>query len=81
MELGIVATSLGGGFVGRIVIGYALKKVAKGIAIVLGLFMTGLVYLQFQGIVSMNWNRLQAVSQGAANAIINASQHGIPGEQ
>jgi uncharacterized membrane protein (Fun14 family) len=79
MELGIAVTSLGGGFVGGIAIGYALKKIAKGVAIVLGLFMAGLAYLQYQGIVSTNWNRLQFVSQEAANAIINASQHGIPG--
>jgi uncharacterized membrane protein (Fun14 family) len=75
MELGIAATSLGGGFV----IGYALKKVAKVIAVVLGLFLAGLAYLQYQGIVSMNWNKLQIVTQGVANTIINASQHGIPG--
>jgi uncharacterized membrane protein (Fun14 family) len=79
MELGIAATSLGGGFVGGIVIGYALKKVAKVIAVVLGLFLAGLAYLQYQGIVSTNWNKLQVVTQGAANTIINASQHGIPG--
>jgi uncharacterized membrane protein (Fun14 family) len=79
MELGIAATSLGGGFFGGIVIGYALKKVAKVIAIVFGLFLAGLAYLQYQGIASMNWNKLQNLSQGAANAIINASQNGIPG--
>jgi uncharacterized membrane protein (Fun14 family) len=54
MELGIAATSLGGGFFGGIVIGYALKKVAKVIAIVFGLFLAGLAYLQYQGIASMN---------------------------
>jgi uncharacterized membrane protein (Fun14 family) len=48
MELGIAATSLGGGFFGGIVIGYALKKVAKMIAIVVGLFLAGLAYLQYQ---------------------------------
>jgi uncharacterized membrane protein (Fun14 family) len=63
MELGIAATSLGGGFFGGIVIGYALKKVAKVIAIVVGLFLAGLTYLQYQGIVSLNWNKLQSVSQ------------------
>jgi uncharacterized membrane protein (Fun14 family) len=42
MELGIAATSLGGGFFGGIVIGYAMKKVAKLIAIVLGMFLAGL---------------------------------------
>ncbi|MGC2685325.1 MAG: FUN14 domain-containing protein, partial [Candidatus Nitrosopolaris sp.] len=67
MELGIAATSLGGGFFGGIVIGYALKKVAKVVAIVFGLFLAGLAYLQYQGIASMNWNKLQNLSQGAAN--------------
>ncbi|WP_162477464.1 FUN14 domain-containing protein [Nitrososphaera sp. AFS] len=79
MEIGIAAASLGGGFVGGIVIGYALKKVAKVVAVVLGLFSAGLTYLQYQGIVSMNWNKLQDITQGAANTIVNASQHGIPG--
>jgi uncharacterized membrane protein (Fun14 family) len=79
VELGIAATSLGGGFFGGIVIGYALKKVAKLMAVVVGLFLAGLAYLQYQGIASMNWNRLQVISQDAANSIINASQHGIPG--
>lgn len=38
MELGIAATSIGGGFFGGIVIGYTLKKVAKVIAIFYHLF-------------------------------------------
>lgn len=79
MELGIAATSLGGGFFGGIVIGYALKKVAKLIAIVLGMFLAGLAYLQYQGIASLNWNKLQSLTQGAAHTVINASQNGIPG--
>ena len=66
MELGIAATSLGGGFFAGIVIGYALKKVAKLIAIVLGMFLAGLAYLQYQGIASLNWNKLQNLTQGAA---------------
>lgn len=38
VELGIAATSSGGGFFGGIVIGYTLKKVAKVIAIFYHLF-------------------------------------------
>jgi uncharacterized membrane protein (Fun14 family) len=70
MELNIVATSLGGGFFGGIVIGYALKKVAKLTVIVVGMFLAGLAYLQYQGIASLNWNKLQSLTQGAANAAI-----------
>lgn len=79
MEIGIAATSLGGGFFGGIVIGYALKKVAKMLAIVLGLFLAGLAYLQYQGIASMNWNKMENLTQVATQTIVNASQHGIPG--
>jgi uncharacterized membrane protein (Fun14 family) len=79
MELGIAATSLCGGFFGGIVIGYAMKKVAKLIAIVLGMFLAGLAYLQYEGIANLNWNKLQGLTQGAAHAVINASQNGIPG--
>src|SRR6266487_5814873 len=78
MEIGIAATSLGGGFFGGIVIGYALKKVAKMLAIVFGLFLAGLAYLQYQGIASMNWNKLLNLTEGATQAIVNASQTGIP---
>jgi uncharacterized membrane protein (Fun14 family) len=53
MELGIATTSLGGGFFGGIVMGYALKKVAKLIAIVLGMFLAGLAYLKYQGVASL----------------------------
>jgi uncharacterized membrane protein (Fun14 family) len=62
MKLGIAATSLGGGFFGGIVIGYALKKVGKLTAIVLGMFLAGIAYLQYQ----------------ATHTVINASQNGIP---
>jgi hypothetical protein len=37
------------------------------------------VRTSISAIASMNWNKLQNLSQGAATAVINASQHGIPG--
>src|ERR1043165_5278154 len=79
MEIGIAATSLGGGFFGGIVIGYALKKVAKMLALVLGLFLAGLAYLQYQGITTTNWNKMENLTQTATQTIVNASQNGIPG--
>ena len=79
MEIGIVASSFGGGFFGGLLIGYALKKVAKIIGIVLGLFFAGLAYLQYQGIVDVKWNQLQNVTEGAANVVLNATENGIPG--
>jgi uncharacterized membrane protein (Fun14 family) len=74
-----IGATIGGGFFTGLLIGYALKKMAKLIAIVLGMFLAGLAYLQYQGIASMNWNKLQNLTQGVTHAVINASQNGIPG--
>jgi uncharacterized membrane protein (Fun14 family) len=38
---------MSGGFFVGILIGYALKKVIKIVAIVVGLFLAGLAYLQY----------------------------------
>jgi uncharacterized membrane protein (Fun14 family) len=53
-----VAATIGGGFLAGILIGYALKKVVKLVAVVIGLFFAGLVYLQYQQILNINWNKL-----------------------
>jgi uncharacterized membrane protein (Fun14 family) len=56
-----------------IVIGYALKKVAKMTVIVFPLFLAGLAYLQYQGIASLNSHKFKNLTQGAAHAVANAS--------
>jgi uncharacterized membrane protein (Fun14 family) len=50
-----LAVSIGGGFFVGILIGFDLKKVAKIVAIVIGLFFAGLAYLQYQHIVNIDW--------------------------
>ena len=62
-----VSATIGGGFFGGFLIGYALKKVAKLIAIVVGLFLAGLAYLQYQQIASFNWDRIE----GTISTIVN----------
>ncbi|HKG31839.1 MAG TPA: FUN14 domain-containing protein [Nitrososphaeraceae archaeon] len=65
------AATLGGGFFVGIVIGYAVKKVIKIVAVIVGLFLAGLAYLQSQQIASINWNKLQTVSEGALATVAN----------
>jgi uncharacterized membrane protein (Fun14 family) len=48
-----LAATIGRGFFAGILVGYALKKVLKILAIVVGLFFADLAYLQYQHIV--NW--------------------------
>ena len=48
-----------GGLAG-FVAGYALKKVGKLMALVLGLFFIGLQLMAYYGLVDINWTRIQA---------------------
>jgi uncharacterized membrane protein (Fun14 family) len=50
-----LAVTLGGGFLGGILIGYALKKVIKVVAIIAGFFLAALAYLQYQQIASSRY--------------------------
>jgi uncharacterized membrane protein (Fun14 family) len=63
-----MSTSIGGGFFGGLLIGYALKKVIKMLAIVVGLFLAGLAFLQYHQIASVNWNKVESTLTMLANA-------------
>jgi uncharacterized membrane protein (Fun14 family) len=62
---------VGIGAVGGFIAGYAVKKLSKLLAIVVGLFIAALVYLSVKGIISINydalWNSL-AGSLGLASS-------------
>jgi uncharacterized membrane protein (Fun14 family) len=72
-NIGSIGATIGGGFFAGILIGYALKKVIKLVAVVVGLFFAGLAYLQYQQIVNINWNKLQVTSQNSVTALANAT--------
>ena len=72
-NLGSIGATIGGGFFAGILIGYALKKVVKVVAVVFGLFFAGLAYLQYQQIIDIKWAKLQSVSQNAVTTIANAT--------
>src|SRR5438128_9252566 len=65
--------TIGGGFFAGALIGFALKRILKILAIVVGLFFAGLAYLQYQQIVNINWDKLQAMSQNAVTTLANAT--------
>ncbi len=70
-NLDSIAASTGGGFTGGLLLGYALKKVVKLIAVVVGLFIAGLAYLQYQQIASVNWDKIESTITGLTNATTN----------
>jgi len=73
-----IAATIGGGFLVGILIGYAIKKVVKVVAIIVGLFFAGLAYLQYQQIVTINWNKVPQLSQNVVETLANATTQ-IPG--
>jgi uncharacterized membrane protein (Fun14 family) len=74
-SFGPTAATLGGGFFVGVLIGYALKKAIKIIAVIFGLFLAGLAYLQSHQIANINWNKLQQVSEGTITTLSNAIIH------
>jgi uncharacterized membrane protein (Fun14 family) len=78
-SFGPTAAATAGGFFVGIPIGYALKKVIKLLAIIVGLFLAGLAYLQYHQMANINWNKLQTVSEGTITTLSNAIIIQIPG--
>jgi uncharacterized membrane protein (Fun14 family) len=56
-----IPATIGGGFIGGLLIGFALKKVVKLIAVVVGLFIAGLTYLQYQQMAYLDWDKIERV--------------------
>jgi uncharacterized membrane protein (Fun14 family) len=73
-----LAVAVGGGFFGGILIGYILKKIVKIIAIIVGIFLAALAYLQYHQIAHINWDKLQAISEDTLTTLANVTQQ-IPG--
>ena len=51
--------SVGIGGIGGFIAGYAFKKFLKLVAVVVGLFILALLYLGYQGIISINFGELE----------------------
>lgn len=57
--IGGLATSIGiGGFLGFLM-GYAIKKIIKIIIIVAGLLVGLLYYMQYNGLIALNWAKME----------------------
>jgi uncharacterized membrane protein (Fun14 family) len=59
--LASIFATIGGGFVAGLFLGFALKKVVKLIAVVVGLFIVGLAYLQYQQIAYFHWEKIERI--------------------
>ena len=61
-----------GGIVGFLV-GFALKRIMKILAVIAGVFFVALLYLESQHIVNVNWDKLQTISNGILSTIITTA--------
>jgi uncharacterized membrane protein (Fun14 family) len=55
-----------GGIVGFLV-GFALKRIMKILAVIAGVFFAALLYLESQHIVNVNWDKIQTIRGLSAN--------------
>jgi uncharacterized membrane protein (Fun14 family) len=62
--------SAGGGFLFGAVAGYAIKKIMKIAAVVVGLFVAALAYLSYKGLMDVKWVAMENVTR---SALTNAS--------
>jgi uncharacterized membrane protein (Fun14 family) len=69
-----VATTIGGCFLAGILMGWALKKVVKLFAIITGLILACLAYLQYQQIASINWDKIEQASEEVVNTFVNVTK-------
>ena len=69
------AGTIGGGLFVGLLAGYAIKKIIKIAAVIVGLFIAALAYLEYQRIIDVNWAKIQAVSQSGLTWLTNAIIH------
>jgi uncharacterized membrane protein (Fun14 family) len=66
-------TTMGFGELIGFLVGFAIKKIMKILAVGAGIFFTALIYLESQNIVNINWDKLQMASQNAISTLTNAA--------
>lgn len=63
--------TVGFGGVAGFLVGFALKKIIKILSIIAGVFFAAVMYLQSQGILNINWEKLQTVSEPIISILTN----------
>jgi uncharacterized membrane protein (Fun14 family) len=64
-DIGFMLTSVSSGGISGFLIGYAVKKGIKIILGIAGLFLGSLAYLNYKGLVSVDWEKIATVSNKA----------------
>jgi uncharacterized membrane protein (Fun14 family) len=65
----------GGGFLFGAVAGYAIKKVMKIAAVVVGLFVAGLAYLSYKGWIDVKWVAMENATRTTLTSVAGQAVH------
>jgi uncharacterized membrane protein (Fun14 family) len=61
--------TIGFGGIAGFLVGFALKRIMKILAVIAGVFFAALMYLESQHIVNVNWDKLQTISNSILSTI------------
>jgi uncharacterized membrane protein (Fun14 family) len=67
--------SAGGGFLFGAVAGYAIKKVMKIAAVIVGLFLAGLAYLSYRGWIDVKWTAMENATRSTLASVTTQAIH------
>jgi uncharacterized membrane protein (Fun14 family) len=69
--------SAGGGFLFGAVSGYAIKKVMKIAAVVVGLFVAGLAFLAYKGWIDVKWTAMEISTRSTLEKVTTQLMHTV----
>jgi len=64
-----LVSTIGFGGIAGFLVGFALKRIMKILAVIAGVFFAALLYLESQHIVNVNWDKLQIISNSVLSTI------------
>ena len=67
-------STIGFGGIAGFLVGFALKRIMKILAVIAGVFFAALMYLESQHIVNVNWDKLQTISNSILSTITQQQQ-------
>jgi uncharacterized membrane protein (Fun14 family) len=62
-------STIGFGGIVDFLVGFALKRIMKILAVIAGVFFAALLYLESQHIVNVNWDKIQTISNSVLSTI------------
>ena len=69
-----IATSVGLGGITGFLLGYFIRKIIKIILFAVGGILALLMYLQYQGLITVNMAKIQSYTDGIVNTLSNSTE-------